>query len=225
MDKVDVRIIDATNNKEQEASLPVDATIKRIIKKLVEMMGLPKESPDGKELSYFFINEKSGQRLSGVQTLDEVGINEDDAIILKSYDQYSYGKANHIFVAMPYGEEMLDVFEFGICEPIIAAGFECERCDRSVYTGNVMERIKERIASSLLVIADLTFSNPNVYLEVGYAWGKEVPTLLIAKSGQELIFDVKTYRCVYYTNIADLRKKLTTLIPDLISRNYTNQVN
>lgn len=126
---------------------------------------------------------------------------------------------------MPYVEEMLDIYEFGIYEPIIAAGCYCERCDRSIYTGNVLDRIKEHIASSALVIADVTGSNPNVYLELGYAWGKEVPTLHIAKSGQELIFDVKTHKCVYYTNITDLRKKLTALIPELIAGNSAKRVN
>lgn len=69
MEKVNVTIINSTNNKEQEASLPFNATTKRIIKKLVDLMNLPKERPNGKELTYFFINEKSGRRLSSDKTL------------------------------------------------------------------------------------------------------------------------------------------------------------
>ena len=121
----------------------------------------------------------------------------------------------HIFVAMPYDEEMEDVYEFGICEPINAAGCLCERCDRSAFTGDVLDRILNRIASASVVLADMTGSNPNVYLEVGYAWGKGVPTLLIAKKGQELLFDVRTHRCVFYTNISDLRRQLAELMPIL----------
>ncbi len=122
----------------------------------------------------------------------------------------------HIFVAMPFEEEMQDVYEFGICEPVNASGCLCERCDESAFTGEVLEYIRGRIATAKVVVAEMTGSNPNVYLEVGYAWGKGVPTLLIAKKGQELPFDVRTHKCVYYKTISDLRKQLSELIPKLI---------
>ncbi len=59
-----------------------------------------------------------------------------------------------------------------------------------------------------MVIADVTGSNPNVYLEVGYAWGRDIPTLLVARAGEALKFDVKTQKCIYYKNITHLRKQL-----------------
>ncbi len=121
----------------------------------------------------------------------------------------------HVFVAMPYDEQMQDVYEFGICEPVNAAGCLCERCDRSSFTGDVLDRIRKRISSAALVVADVTGANPNVYLEVGYAWGKGVPTLLVAKQGEELKFDVKTHRCLYYKNISDLRRQLSPLLAEL----------
>ena len=105
----------------------------------------------------------------------------------------------HVFVAMPYDEEMEDVYEFGIREPVNASGCLCERCDHSIFTGDILDRIKKRIATATVVVADMTGANPNVYLEVGYAWGKEVPVLLVARKGEPLQFDVKTHKCVYYT--------------------------
>ena len=57
--------------------------------------------------------------------------------------------------------------------------------------GHILDRIKLRIETATLVIADLTGANANVYLEVGYAWGKNRPTLLLAKVGDELKFDVR----------------------------------
>jgi hypothetical protein len=124
-------------------------------------------------------------------------------------------KKKHVFVAMPYEDEMQDVYEFGICDPVNAAGCLCERCDRSAYTGEVLERIKNRISSATVVVADLTGANPNVYLEVGYAWGQGVPTVLIARVGQELLFDVRSHRCCYYKSISDLKRQLTDLLPVL----------
>jgi len=114
----------------------------------------------------------------------------------------------HIFVAMPFSKEMEDVYRFGIQNPVNAAGFLCERVDMAIFIGDILTRIKSRIETSSLVIADLTGGNPNVYLEVGYAWGKERPTLLIAKSSDELKFDVKSQRCIIYENISDLERKL-----------------
>ena len=62
-----------------------------------------------------------------------------------------------------------------------SAGFLCERADLSAFTGDVMDWVRNRIKTAKLVIADLTEANPNVYLEVGYAWGCEVPTVLLTK--------------------------------------------
>lgn len=121
----------------------------------------------------------------------------------------------HVFVAMPYDDAMLDVYEFGVCGPVNDAGCLCERCDQEAFTGDVLDRIRSRISSASVVIADMTGANPNVYLEVGYAWGQGVPTLLIARKGEELLFDVKTHRCIYYKSISDLRRQLTNLLPGI----------
>jgi len=114
----------------------------------------------------------------------------------------------HIFVAMPFAKELEDVYVFGIQGPVNAAGYLCERVDMTTFTGDILDRIKSRIETSTLVIADLTGANANVYLEVGYAWGKQRPTLLLAKKGDDLKFDVQSQRCIVYENIVDLSKKL-----------------
>ena len=121
----------------------------------------------------------------------------------------------HVFVAMPFAEEMEDVYNWGIQGPVNAAGYLCERVDMATFTGDILARIKSRIETAELVIADLTGANPNVYLEVGYAWGKDRPTLLLAKKGDELKFDVRTQRCIVYKNITDLAKKLGTDLESL----------
>ena len=122
-----------------------------------------------------------------------------------------------VFVAMPYNDQMVDVFEFGIKEPVNNAGCLCERCDREAFTGDVLDRIRTRIADADVVIADVTGANPNVYLEVGYAWGREVQTLLIAREGENLEFDLRTHRCLFYKNINHLRKQLNDFLERLMS--------
>jgi hypothetical protein len=121
----------------------------------------------------------------------------------------------HVFIAMPFSEDMEDTYIFGIQGPVNAAGYLCERVDLTTFTGDIIARIKSRIETASLVIADLTGANPNVYLEVGYAWGKNRPTLLIAKKGDELKFDVHSQRCLIYKSISDLAKKLETDLASL----------
>lgn len=114
----------------------------------------------------------------------------------------------HAFVAMPFAAEMDDVFHYGIQGAVNAAGLLCERADLSTFTGDVMEWVKNRIASASLVVADLSDANPNVYLEVGYAWGCGRPTVLLVKDTSQLKFDVRGQRCLVYKRIKDLESSL-----------------
>jgi len=109
---------------------------------------------------------------------------------------------------MPFKDEMEDTWDYGIQPTVKSAGYICERADLSSFTGDVMEWVRRRIKTAEIVIADLTESNPNVYLEVGYAWGVGVPTILLMNSTSELKFDVRGQRCLIYTRIKDLEKSL-----------------
>jgi hypothetical protein len=64
----------------------------------------------------------------------------------------------------------------------------------SQVMGEIMNQVKI-IESAAVVIADLSGSNPNVYLEVGYA-GR--PTILLIKAGEEPKFDVRGYKHLKY---------------------------
>ena len=122
---------------------------------------------------------------------------------------YDSNSKEHVFVAMPFKEEMDDTYHYGIQGAVQAAGFLCERADLSAFTGDVMQWVKDRISSATLVIADLTDSNPNVYLEVGYAWGRNIPVVLLVSDTSSLGFDVRGQRCLKYKRIKDLEEALT----------------
>lgn len=124
----------------------------------------------------------------------------------------------HVFVAMPFGAETDDVFHYGIQKPVHDSGLLCERIDQETFTGDILTRIKDRIATASLVVAELTGANANVYLEVGYAWGKEVPTVLLARDAGELRFDVRGQRCLIYSRIKDLEELLSQEVRALAAR-------
>jgi hypothetical protein len=133
---------------------------------------------------------------------------------LQSAGYKSDAKA-HVFVAMPFKEDMDDVYHYGIQSAVNAAGFLCERADLSIFTGDVLEWVRARIRSASFVVADLTDANPNVYLEVGYAWGVEVPTVLLVRDVDHLKFDVRSHRCLVYKKIQDLEESLTSELEKL----------
>lgn len=126
----------------------------------------------------------------------------------------------HVFVAMPFKKDMDDVFYYGIQQPARAAGFICERVDQEAFTGDILDQVKRKIETAAVVIAELTGANPNVYLEVGYAWGKRRPTLLLVKNEQELRFDVRGQRCLQYERIKDLEELLNKELNDLKSKGF-----
>lgn len=117
-----------------------------------------------------------------------------------------------VFVAMPFRPDMEDFFEFGILRPAKKLGFICERADREIFTDDIVQWVKERIATADIVLADLTGANPNVYLEVGYAWGHNRPTVLVVRNAEDLRFDVKTQKCFVYGGIKELEKQVTSVL-------------
>jgi len=83
MGKVNVVIMDTTGSKEQKASLPDDAPVRRIIAKLVQMMALPVTGPDGQPLSYKFHHKASGMQLTDEQTLADAQVKDGDVLRLQ----------------------------------------------------------------------------------------------------------------------------------------------
>ena len=142
-------------------------------------------------------------RLTLQQSNDKFNKNSSTTSTFEKVEIKSAEKA-HVFVAMPFMKEMDDVFYYGIQQPVHAAGFLCERVDQDTFTGDILDRVKKKIETAVLVIAELSGANPNVYLEVGYAWGKGRPTILLVKNEQELRFDVRGQRCLKYERIKDL---------------------
>jgi hypothetical protein len=103
----------------------------------------------------------------------------------------------------------------GIQQAVDSAGYLCERGDLATFTGDVIAWVKERIDTASLLVADLSTANPNVYLEVGYAWGKGIPTVLLAAEAADFRFDVKGQRCLLYKSIRTLEELLTRELRNL----------
>ena len=116
----------------------------------------------------------------------------------------------HVFVAMPFSDEFDDHYYLAIQPAITENKVLCVRLDQdeSVFTGDIMEHVKERIRTAKLVIALLDTRNPNVYLEVGYAWGVGTPTILVLHEEEKPPFDVQGSRLLTYKRMHRLKEQL-----------------
>ena len=86
----------------------------------------------------------------------------------------------------PYNEVYRDAIE-----PLVAEiGFEPLRVDDISSLGIIINDIRNQIAESSIVIAEISEKNPNVYYEVGMAHAIDKPTVLLAQRGTSLPFDV-----------------------------------
>lgn len=142
---------------------------------------------------------------SGSQALDRLTEQPKNKLRTAGYTSAEKPRA---FVAMPFADSMDDVFHYGIQGPVNSAGFLCERADLASFVGDVMEWVRQRIASAEVVIAELSTPNPNVYLEVGFAWGCGRPTILLTRDAATLPFNARNQKCIEYKSIKQLEEML-----------------
>jgi len=112
------------------------------------------------------------------------------------------------FVLMPFDENFLDIYKFGIQETAKAAGVRAERVDEQLYSETILERIYRQIDSCDFIIADLTGKNPNVFYEVGYAHAKGKLCTLLTQSADDIPFDLKHHRHIIYDGSISKLKEL-----------------
>lgn len=82
MADIDVVITDATGSREQDATVPDDVPVIRLIAKLVELMDLPLDGPDGQPLAYKFHHKASGRQLRDEETLGQANVTPNDTLRL-----------------------------------------------------------------------------------------------------------------------------------------------
>lgn len=82
MGKINVIIVDTTGSKEQDATLPDDVPVSKIIDKLVEVLYLPAVNTAGAPISYKFLHKVTGRHLLDNLTLAQCDIKDGDMLRL-----------------------------------------------------------------------------------------------------------------------------------------------
>ena len=113
-----------------------------------------------------------------------------------------------IFVVMPFAKEFEDIYFLGIREVSDSLGFIVERADDIEHNESIIEVIYAKIKAADAIIGDMTGANPNVFYEIGYAHALDSETILIARKGYNLPFDLQGKNHIMYETIVELREKL-----------------
>jgi hypothetical protein len=117
-----------------------------------------------------------------------------------------------VFAAMPFAPKYDDVFFVAIRGAAKLARSAAKRVDQDEYTGDVVERIRQRIAQASAVVVDLSESRPNVLYEMGFAHASGKPVVPICSTPvEEIPFDVRNLSIITYQagQTSALRPKLS----------------
>lgn len=104
-----------------------------------------------------------------------------------------------------------DLFLGSIIEPALEQfKLEVIRADKIENPGMITKQIIEYIVNAKLVIADLSFNNPNVFYELAIRHACRKPTVQVIKKGDKIPFDVGQSRTIIIdcTDIYSLVPKL-----------------
>lgn len=131
------------------------------------------------------------------------------------------------FYITPIGEEgseqrqHSDLFLSSIVEPALAA-FELTviRADAIDKPGMITRQVIEHILRARLVIADLSFHNPNVFYELALRHATRLPVVQIVRNGDSVPFDVGQMRTIKIDNstIYSLVPKIETYRSEIASQ-------
>ena len=122
------------------------------------------------------------KELSGLKQIANIGLT------LSGWEKYEAEKigdfsGNYGFIAMKFGDAILDPFISDIVKPVIREKLGFDLIDlRDVARAGIIDNImREKIRDSAFVIVDLTHDNSGAYWEAGYAEGLGKPVVYICE--------------------------------------------
>jgi len=114
----------------------------------------------------------------------------------------------------PVREHANDVYDYIIKPAMEACDIDAFRSDHLLEPGKISEQMFGAILKEDLCIAVLTGYNPNVFYELAIAQCAKRPVIILLEKGEQLPFDIRDLRCVYY----DLKPRA------LFDKVYVNEI-
>jgi len=173
---------------------------------LTDKFGIPKEKI-GEFKTIFFetlnkaklIEEHDGkQRLLNVSGDLPTGSASSETL-KKLGKAVTLGPNDSCFVMMPFAQPLGDYYEKVYKPAIEKAGLKAIRADTEIFgAGKIMDQVWSGINAAKVLVAELTTRNPNVFYELGLAHALQKPVVLISSNEQDVPFDLKHIRVIYY---------------------------
>ena len=134
------------------------------------------------------------------------------------------------FIITPIGNEgsvirkKTDGLIHNVLKPVCKeANLEAIAAHEIEQLGSITSQVIQHIVSSKLVIANLTYLNPNVMYELAIRHALKKTVICIAEEDTNLPFDINTERTIFYTDdmfgAIDLKNKLTPMIQAALKDN------
>ena len=115
---------------------------------------------------------------------------------------------NKVFIAMPFSDDYVDSYLYGIVPALNAAGFQHYKADEEITCKDIMCKICEQIQACRMAIINISGLNPNVMLELGLAYGLGKPVYIVKDKATKAISDLGSIEYIEYSHATDLRNKL-----------------
>lgn len=143
--------------------------------------------------------------------LKSFGLNEDDYILDNDI----------IFYLSSYSKEFETTYK--VCKDVCRqASCYLLRGDTIYTSGDIFSNIIQYIVKSSLIIVNIDGKNPNVFYELGIAHTLGKNVILLSRRKDDIPFDIRQNRIIFYNNKDDLYKSLYEVIKIYKENNSNN---
>lgn len=137
------------------------------------------------------------------------------SVLIELLESLDKPKAFAVRLLNPELDDFADVQTFfdTVVQPVIEneLGYRLVVIDgrQSYDHSRIDQEIFAKLHRSSIVLADITGARPNCFLELGYALGRGLPTMVMAREGSSLPFDITTFSGLHWktSGTADDRRR------------------
>ena len=107
---------------------------------------------------------------------------------------------NLCFVLMPFRPDMDEIYH-DVIRPVVTTtpiSLKCLRADEIYSVNQIMQDIWTQIVEAHIVVADLTYRNPNVMYELGLSHALGKKTVMLCQNVGDVPFDLRHIRLIVY---------------------------